>query len=212
MPRRRCAALCKLCGRQDNAVHRAGVYHRQRRKIHAMLGSFDLTTKQIARRLGVSRQRVQQIARERGYSGRLRRLARGLDRHNSLVIPEPANTVAGLATRQGLAWEIIFARRHHDAPKVYARRILIAGRRCVIRKVIGPHPSSPSACWLHFKPGAKSRWAEFVILPFGEDAFEIPRKLYRQTVFVFGREKLSPGRPDTIDWRSFYGAWGQLRV
>jgi hypothetical protein len=119
--------------------------------------------------------------------------------------------VYGISVSQGLAWEVVFARRDDNGPKVYARRILIAGRRCMIRRVIGAHPSSLSACWLYFSGRAKTRWAEFVILPFRENAFVIPRKLYRQTVFVFGREKQSPGRPHTIDWRSFYGAWGQLR-
>jgi hypothetical protein len=209
MSRLRYVRICGLCGRQDNPAHRAGVYHRQHRKIHAMLGSSNLTLKEIARRLGVTYQRAQQIASEHGYSGRLRQRARSLDRRRSLPIPEPANTVAHIAQRHGLVWEPIF-RRSREGFK--SKHILIAGRRCTIRKVMGPRPSSPSACWLYFNPKAKRRWAEFIILPFDGDAFIVPATTYRQTVFVFGREKQSPGKPGTIDWRSFYGAWGQLRA
>jgi hypothetical protein len=209
MPRQRRAPLCKLCGREDNAHHRAGVYHRQRQKINAMLGSSSLTLKEIARRLAVTYQRAQQIASERGYSGRLRQRARSLERRRSLSIPEPAKTVVRLAQRHGLVWEPIL-RQTGEGFK--SKHVLIAGRRCLIRKLVEAPPSSPSVYWVRFNFSQRDPWAEFIVLPFEGNAFIVPAKTYRQTVFVFGREKQNPGRPDTIDWRSFYGAWGQLRA
>lgn len=208
MSRPRQAAQCKLCGKEDSPRHRAGVYHRQRRKIHAMLRSADLTLVEIARRLGVSRQRVQHIARQSGYSGRARQMARALKRHGPVVIPQQVEAVARLAERHGLVLRPIPRR---SAPGFIRRRVIIAGRRCVIQKVVQPHLSGPGRYWLHFRSIKKDRWPEFVILPFKGDAFIVLARMYRGTIFVFGRKKQAPRRPNTIKWETFYGAWDQLR-
>jgi hypothetical protein len=151
-----------------------------------MLRSADLTLVEIARRLGVSRQRVQHIARHSGFSGRARQMARALKRRGPVAVPEQVEAVAKLAERHGLVLRPIPRR---TAAGFIMRRVIIAGRRCVIQKVVRPHPGGPGRYWIHFRRIKKDRWQEFVILPFQGDAFIVPARMYRGTIFVFGRKK-----------------------
>jgi hypothetical protein len=208
MRRRMRLPICEACGKNDTPAHRAGIYHRHRPRINAVLKGSELTLKQIARRFDVTYQRMQQIARQSGYSGRARQMARTLKRHGPVVIPEHVKIVAKLAEQRGLVFKLVSLR---NGSGFNQRRVIIAGRRCVIRKVVRPHPNGPARHWLYFRRIKKDRWPEFVVLPFNGDAFIVPARMYRGTIFVFGRKKQAPGKPNTIKWNTFYGAWGQLR-
>lgn len=69
---------CPICGQQvrssQSSLHRQGVFHQQSQRIKALLDQECMTFTEIGDRLGVSRERVRQIAKELGIIGQPRKM------------------------------------------------------------------------------------------------------------------------------------------
>jgi hypothetical protein len=207
--------FCPLCGlsveRGWLSRHEASVAHRSARRIRALLRNDCITHAEIARRLGVTRERVRQVAKQFGYeTGRVRHRPCAIQRWISLPLPPKLEVVRKLAAARGLTCEPIKTTRNR---RWISSRIVIEDHSCGIYS-IWPHKKKPS--WLRlWRPGS-SAVPDFGLYPWQEGVFIIPRSrfqtLKRGTTFVFGREKRKSGTHSAQhDWPSFWNAWHLLR-
>lgn len=191
--------------RPDLPLHRRSVYHRQHQRIKSLLGNDSITQSEIARRLGVSRERVRQIA-DRISPGRVERIrAYAALRRESARVDHPElrerqrrcadNGLGYGLVREGGEW----------------RRVIINGHSCLIRPMnLGGNvhwrisPSILPADFYLYK--GTGRW---LILP----ADKMPAKA---TSFSeapdLGRPQRGQRRGCRHDWSSYFEAWHLLKT
>jgi hypothetical protein len=214
-PLRSFPIFCPLCGlfveRGWLSRHNASVAHRSAQRIRALLRNDCITNAEIARRLGVTRERIRQIAKQFGYqAGRVRHRACAIQRWFSLPLPPKAELVRKLAVAHGLTCEPI--------KSVHGRgwrrfRLMIEGHSCGIYS-IWAHKKKPS-CLRLCRPESSSM-PDFALYPWQQGVFVIPRSRFQTikcaTMFVFGRERRKSGTHSAQhDWTSFWNAWHLLR-
>jgi hypothetical protein len=134
--------FCNVCQREVGLrnVHERGVGHSQRDRIAKLLETPCVTFAEVGDRVGVSRQRMQQIAVKMGINpGRQRqrvcsiaKFFTGEERH---VTDTPLFAeLQGICDRKGIRFEIIpvVTTVGHFVPKWHTRHLLLNGRPCFV--------------------------------------------------------------------------------
>ncbi len=207
--RRKQRYSCPQCGllvfNHLSPSHAKGVYHRYSKKVRTLLATDCPNFAEVARRLGVTRQYVAQIAAQIGIpKGRKtwtpeQRKAQVLERNPLLA------ELVQEAEKHGLRPELVRAKR--NVGPYLMREIQIGKSRCGIKKMSHTYRD------LYFLGRPSQRHWDFVLSKLPCGWMVIPRKKFpkRSTGFIVGREKRSSGaRSHRHDWPDYLNAWDLL--
>jgi hypothetical protein len=193
----------------------------------ALIGmlSAGLNMSQIAKRVGVSRERIRQI-----YTGRLSKEFGGLTGrqlcHKALLarrrtlsletppIDENARKVWDLCRSLGIEVSRIAVLPERNPPRYATHWLVISGRRCSIHCAREALPGGRGSCRRYFRAQA-ARWpeAEFTIMVVGgERILVIPQVAFEsERFYVTERPGLSVYRYKAkADWWAYENAWHLL--
>ena len=188
--------------------------------------SAGLTMNRIAKQVGVTRERIRQIYRDRlsskfgGLTGReLQRmgtLARGQERSRG-ILPADDSTrkIWDLCGELGIEVARVSVLGKTDAGVFTAARLLIAGRKCSIHCASRTHsPGSGSRRRYYYGRSAAWEEAEFTVLVVGRDrVLVIPQATGRSgRIYVPERPGMPAykGHKPRIDWWAYENAWRLL--
>jgi len=209
---------CKICNLefQDSRLiqHRSGVMHQQAQRIKALLHEPCITHAEIAERLGVTRERIRQIANQFACEvGQVRKKACAIQTSLSRALPPKIEAIRKLAAEHGLTCEPVKKNLRGWRWRWSSHRMIIAGHPCSIR-TIGQNKRNPF--YLHLWSPHGLFVPDFALYLWQDGAFVVPRERFETikgyTIFVFGRERGRSGRRSAQhDWPSFWNAWHLLR-
>ncbi len=209
--RRKQRYSCPQCGllvlNHLSPSHAKGVYHRYPKKVRTLLATDCPNFAEVARRLGVTRQYVSQIAAQIGIpKGRKtwtpeQRKAQALERNPLLA------ELVQEAEKHGLRPELVRAKRKRKGGPYLRREIQIGKSRCGIKKLFHTYRD------LYYLSRPSQRHWDFVLGKLPSGWMVIPRKKFpkRSTGFIVGREKRTSGaRSHRHDWPHYLNAWDLL--
>ncbi len=211
-----CTCGITLLQRGQLSMHKRSVMHRQAQRIKALLRKDCITHTEIAGRVGLTRERVRQIANQFGCDvGRVRQKACAIQTSFSQPLPSKVETVRKLAAEYGLTCEPKRMLDHRQSWRWQwsTWQVTIAGRACRIYQM-WQNATRPDMLRL-FRPQTR-RMPEFGLYLWQDGVFVIPCKrlktIKRQTMFVFGRERQKSGiRSAQHDWPQFWNAWELIK-
>lgn len=187
------------------AQHLRSVLHCRTARLRALLDSC-LNFSIIGRRLGVSRERVRQLASNLGYKpGRERRTLCALKKREREQIEFPM--IAALKQACPYRVELICRPSARGDRRFFSTEVMILGKRCAIHKA-GYRGSDT----VHFNYSRGfSGHCEFSVVLIPDGRWVVCRSLKSaDTCFKLG-ERLVPGNPGVFHgWNDRIGAWHTL--
>ena len=191
-------------------IHLRSVAHRQNRRIRALLSKPCIRFTEVGRRVGVSKERVRQIADKFCQAtGRQRQLACAIITPYKL----PSNCLALKAEKvcreKGLQFQFtgipIGNRR-----KLFASLAIIENEKCVLRR----SSERRNGNIVVRKPGITAKDANFMLSPISEGRWLIiPRSKWPRasTEFKPGELQKPGGKSKRHDWPAYIDAWHLLK-
>lgn len=187
------------------AGHRKSLLHCRAARLRALLDTC-LNFSLIGRRLGVSRERVRQLAASLGYKpGRERRTLCRLKRREEEFIESPM--IAALKESCPYPLELVICSSARGGWRFFTNEVAILGKRCAIYKA-----SCTSQGIVRFRYSrGYSGLCEFSLVLIPDGRWIVCRSLKSAcTCFKLG-ERLLPGNPGVFHgWNDRIGAWSIL--
>ena len=188
-------------------IHLKSVGHRQNRRIRALLRQPCISFSEIGRRLGLSRERVRQIANQYYQeTGRQRQHACAISKPKL-----PPNCLALQAEKvcreKGLAFQ--FAGRPFDGRQFSASAAIIANEKCVLRRC----SARKNGNIVVRKPRSNADDVKFMLMPMPEIRWLIvPKSKWpnKSTEFQSGALRRPGATCRRHDWRAYIDAWHLL--
>ena len=203
-----CECGMRLKG-QQHSWHKSGLAHQQAQRIKALMENDCISFSEMGVRLGITRERVRQIAARLGFpTGRKRRRVCTILNHQDRFIKSLTDDLEQLKVIAE-RWNFTFEPIMRDSYGIYflLRRIMLNGFLCQIGS-LWHHPLDYVVI-----PRIESHDFDF-FLGRGVDGWAvIPQKEMpmRGTLCVMGRPKILPGADSYRSYEHFFEAWQLLK-
>jgi hypothetical protein len=220
----RCSCGKVVTTKGSARIHRAGSLHKNARRIRALLSTPCITLQNIGDRIGISRERVRQIARSVGIdtSNAARRSVCVVNKYNRLQATSyPKYAPRGLQEKidnfRNRGWEIIVPLTKDKVSKRLSTKTLLVNGYTTQVSVISKAFRPDKKCHVYYyHTGKPRRKADFYIYHISpkNDTYIVPASYFEETsvenVYIpYARIENYNNIPQR-NWSQWLENWGQL--
>lgn len=210
--RRTVRVFCETCSKAYAQFyrHEQGQGHRNRRRIIALLDQQCLTLREISQRLGVSFQRVHQIARELGYDTRGRQRACTISRRDTRTqcIPEThPKLMVRLEALRASGYD--FRLTHGQLRSPTNRRVVINGTLATIHSSRANPAQAPRSGRKYIRVQVTDRSAALTIIycEFDDSVYVVPTDWLPIEAWLPKGGEIIRSTKATRDWEQWRDRW-----